>query len=102
MLAEAEIRGAGSRCLMKARQAGNEVFIPLRAQLQDVIYSCSLAPPAPVETLFSSPSVESQMTERAEDVMTLEVGEIIYQTVDKTTDLSCTVFRASNLLQMLP
>lgn len=87
---------------MKARQAGNEDFIPCTAELWDVIYSCSLAPQVPVETLFSSPSVESQMTERAEDVMTLEVGEIIYQTVDKTTDLSCTVFRAFNLLQMLP
>lgn len=42
------------------------------------------------------------MTERAEDVMTLEVGEIIYQTVDKTTVISCTVFRAPNLLWMLP
>jgi len=42
------------------------------------------------------------MTERAEDVMTLEVAEIIYQTVDKATVISCAVFRAPNLLQMLP
>lgn len=55
-----------------------------------------------MEVLFLSPSEESQMTERAEDVMTLEVGEIIYQTIDKTTVISSIVFQGTNLLQMLP